>query len=66
MILPLDRVLTSAQLPDGACYEVWFTATEKSMYTLRYFEHGVLITERSYETEIAARKDFERLVEEKM
>ena len=60
--------LVWCDLPDDSYYEVLDARGlygRSAPYYLRFFLGGVLITEKPYQTEVAARTQFERAVERK-
>lgn len=62
------KLLTWCDLPNAERYEVLdarFTYKTKAPFYVRFSRAGETITDHLHQTEIAARKDFERLVEEK-
>jgi len=60
--------LTWCDLPNGERYEVLdgrFVQGPRHSFYVRFSKNGVTISDRVYTTEVEARKNFERLVEEK-
>lgn len=59
--------LTYARLPGDELYEVWecHAYGMKSPYLLRFLKCGVKINDEPFETEIGARKEFEKRCEAK-
>jgi len=61
----IPTMLVSSDLPNRQRYEVWHTPNSATRYMVLYLVGGVEVSKHRYQTEIAARKNFERLVEEK-
>lgn len=61
------RLLTWCNLPNGERYEVLqcLAYGQPSRYSVDFLKDGVIVNRHSHDAEIAARTDFERLVEEK-
>ena len=61
----VPELLVYADLHGGERYEAWLTPEAHSRYTVFFLIGGVTINKHPASTEVAARKIFERLVEEK-
>jgi hypothetical protein len=60
------EMLTFSELPQGnSRYEVWSTPQQGAPYRVHYIENNVVINTHPFDTEVGARKFFERAVEDK-
>jgi hypothetical protein len=57
--------LTWSELPDSSRYEVWSTPQSGPRYRVYLLVNGVEVGSHGYDTVVAARKNFERMVEER-
>jgi len=58
--------LTYAETAPGERYEVWRTPQGRSRFQVVFFRQGVAVNQHYYNDLISARKNFERMVEEKI
>lgn len=61
----IPEILTWSDLPKGVRLEVWRTPLRGPGFTVYCLVGGTEVGKHSYRTEVAARKNFERMVEER-
>jgi hypothetical protein len=60
----IPELMTWSDLPNGRRYELWRTPMTTRRFHVYYLVGGVEVAKHPHDTELAARKDFERRVEE--